>query len=114
MRLTLDILAADYELLRATRPFRGWRLPPANTLRFKVVKTPSRHGRHVQVGSDHTIEISKANVGTLSDLDRVMAHEMVHLYEGLHPDGAKSEHGARFRRLAKSVCKAHHWAEEGF
>ena len=41
LRLTPEILEGAYEFLRATPPFRGWRLPHADEVEFVV----SRH-RH--------------------------------------------------------------------
>ena len=100
---TPEMLAAAYELLRATPPLRGWRLPPADEVEFRVTRT--RH--QGAFNPPATISISAKRVATLDRLIVVMAHEMVHLHEHVTGCPGDAEHGHVFRRMAAQVCRYH-------
>jgi len=104
LHLTPPILEAAYELLRATLPFRRWKLPPGEEVAFKVTLTSSYSGATTIAGG-FRIELSAHRHGRLSHVITTMAHEMIHVYEGLH--GVRSHHGAGFMRAAMLVCRYH-------
>lgn len=105
LRLTPDMLAAGYDFLRATDPFRRWKLPEADDLGFHVV-------RHGSLSADFGVEkgipfirISEASNGHTVTLLSSIAHEMIHLRQYL--TGDRELHGQRFRRAAAQVCTVH-------
>lgn len=108
LELTPENLAACYEYLRSTRPFRGWKLPPASEVTFKVAKTKKTVGWYTFDGYRHYIYVSSSCVGTSHTLVEVMAHEMVHLDEKEKGTCRTDvEHSAHFNRKADLVCKHH-------
>ena len=116
--LTPQIIEGAYEFLRATPPFRNWKLPHADEVTFVV----SRHKLHVGYhrGSrrkiySHEIGISSACVGHTNTLLRTMAHEMIHQYQQrARTETPGAEHNAEFIRLARRVCRYHGWDEKEF
>lgn len=104
MRLTPQLLEAAYEFMRCTPPFRRWKLPPGETIKFKVTRSIGSRG---YARNANEIGVSSRNIGRTEALFMVMAHEMIHVYvfkRGLH---GRSEHGAEFLRCARLVCKHH-------
>lgn len=102
IHLTPQILEQAYELLRATPPFRGWKLPPADDVEFVVSRAKDRFADWSMSPGGHVYRISHRNITHMDTLLRIMAHEMCHAR-----DFSRSEHGASFHRLADQVCKAH-------
>ena len=106
LHLTPEILEAVYELLRVTPPFRGWKLPHADEVRFKVGTGLFVYGQHTACGqSDHEIMLSKDRHETLPMVILTMAHEMVHMHQA--QKGNRDAHGEHFRRYAAQVCRHH-------
>lgn len=114
LKLTPDMLAAAYDFLRLTAPFKSWRpkLPPSSELKFKVIKDPTVYADFGLVKDVPTIRVSVEGVGHTSTLLSTVAHEMIHLYQ--HLTGDKEVHGPRFKRKARSVCNAHGFDEKAF
>lgn len=108
-QLTPEVMAAAYELLRTTPPFKGWRLPPSTEVTFKVSRSPTASACiRVGPGVRPCIEVSARSVSTLLPLVMAMAHEMTHLNEHLSGDmRADCCHGYEYRRRAKRVCAVH-------
>lgn len=111
MRLTPEILAACYELLRATRPFDRWGLPPASEVRFVSVESMSG-GRgfadYTPLKRGHKIRVSEARHERLSRILETMAHEMCHVKQRCcRATRNSATHGKVFQRLADQVCKHH-------
>ncbi len=108
MKLTPAILEATYNFVRATPPFRNWRLPAGHQVRFRVLKTRKKLGVYQwdnQVG--HVVSVSEGKVSHTIVLVPLMAHEMVHLYQQMCGTDTKTEHNAEFIRLALIVCRHH-------
>ncbi len=107
MTLPLDpaMLEAAYEFLRATPPFRHWRLPAGDAIEFQVIASPGLRGRCVDNGDHQTIAISLRTIGHTHSLMMAMAHEMIHVRDNLA--GIRAHHGASFRRSAAVVCRYH-------
>ena len=110
--LTKDLLRGAYDFLRMTPPFKKWKLPPGEIVKFVVTRSPTVQGDHILVKGVHTIRVSCKKVGATSTLMELMAHEMVHVK--CDRDGVKSEHGADFKRAARLVCKYHGFDEASF
>jgi hypothetical protein len=115
--LTPQMLAAAYEYLRATPPFRRWKLPAAEQVKFCVIRARDRYGdhRHYRESDEHEIRLSLARIGHTQSLIETMAHEMVHAYEHhKNPKRPHGEHSNEWRRLAALVCKYHGFDPKSF
>ena len=118
LQLTPDTLEAMYDCLRAFYPFNKWKLPEGKNIhQFRVSKRKDQEGHYTRyVGTDkHIVSISSSRIGHFSSLAQVMAHEMIHLKQGI----AKTEtpnavHNAEFIRLSRIVCKRFGWDEKTF
>lgn len=113
-----EMIAAAYEYLRLSPPFRSWKLPPASEVKFKVSRRPSEFGRYQWCGTYHTISLSAKSIGQTETLLRYLAHEMIHLH--LEASGQESKrggmnvHNAAFRRYAARVCGVHGFDPKAF
>ena len=107
LHITPAMCEATYELLRATPPFRGWHLPHADDVVFKIVADRGLYGSHWYDPAGHEVRISYRNIKQVGTLVRVMAHEMCHMREVRLKARSDVAHGALFRRLATQVCKFH-------
>ena len=107
LHLTPDMLEKAYELLRTTAPFRGWRLPGGDAIEFKVAAFGTHLAHYQWTGTGHSISVSAKASAHLDTLMRLMAHEMIHLYQRIKKVENKNQHNADFRRRAKAVCRVH-------
>jgi len=105
LRLTPDMLAAAYEFLRTTEPFRAWKLPDSDELGFAVVRDPKMFADFGMENGVPVIRVSEAKNGFAITLLASVAHEMCHLRQ--ERIGDRSQHGAKFKRMAAQVCRAH-------
>lgn len=113
LHITPELCALAYELLRATKPFAKWKLPPAAAVEFTVNRSMDTRGfytyhAHRKTKSVHEIGVSVNCIGNLKSLVEVMAHEMIHLEERISctlTPGAM--HNSAFMRKAKTVCRIH-------
>lgn len=106
LHLTPEMLEAAYELLRATPPFRGWRLPAGDDVEFHVTRHVDIHGDCVDAGHAHVIRISERKHSTIQALLVTMAHEMCHMRQDIKAPH-EGEHGKIFKQLAQRVCRYH-------
>jgi hypothetical protein len=112
LRLTPDMLAAGYDFLRATEPFKRWKLPEADEVGFCTLRDRSIFG---DVGIEDgipIIRVSEARNGHAVTLLATLAHEMIHLRQFQLADSGN--HNALFRRLAVQVCRAHGFDPKAF
>lgn len=107
LRLTPDLLAAAYDFLRTTDPFKGWKLPRSGRVKFRVIKDPRRFADFGLENGTPTIRVSTARNGHASTLLSTVAHEAIHLHQYLKGLETKGEHNADFKRRAKRVCSHH-------
>lgn len=107
MHLTPEILEATYDWLRATPPFRRWRLPKAGDVEFRVLAARKLFGqcRAPEASKPWRIDISTRTVAHTITLVRTMSHEMCHMRADMQ--GEKSAHGPLWRKAADLVCKEH-------
>lgn len=130
LRLTPEVLEAAYEFLRITSPFKGWSLPHADDLEFRVTRHADRWG-HFDDGESEAralgkskpkasprpytcIAVSEIHVTNSLILLETMAHEMCHLHQHLIGSKAWPHHGPQFRALARRVCQVHGFKLETF
>ncbi len=114
--LTPQMLAAAYEYLRTTPPFKAWKLPHADEIELAVTLHRDREGDHCvyQRTTEHIIRVSAAAIKTTDALMQVMAHEMLHARQEITKTARRGGHNADFKRLAKRVCRYHGWDETKF
>ena len=112
LQLTPEALAAAYDYLRTTLPFRRWSLPPASEVEFCVTQHKGRFGDHTFFNGRHTIRVSTRKVGRTASLMETVAHEAVHVYCAQR--GIRSGHGAEFWKGAALVCRHHGFDEKTF
>ena len=105
LRLTPDMLAAAYDFLRTTAPFARWRLPESDEVGFVVVRDPRMFADFGMENGIPVIRVSEAKNGFTATLLSTMAHEICHLRQEMIGD--RSHHGAKFKRMAAQVCRAH-------
>ncbi len=107
--LTPEMLAAAYEYLRHTPPFKNWKLPEADEVEFSVTRHRDRFADHTLDRSQHRIRASSRHIKTTYALLQAVAHEMVHGYQdGIAKTGSRhTAHNAEFVRLSNRVCKLH-------
>lgn len=111
MRLTHQILESGYEFLRTTPPMRGWRLPHADEVEFKVSQR-NLHGEYTW--PPHRIEISAARHNHTNTILMSLAHEMVHLFQSIHKLDKGREHNEDFFERAALICRYHGWDKATF
>ena len=109
LKLSPEILRAGYEFLRATAPFKSWKLPHAEYVEFRVTDAVGEHGDYMLTKSGQDIiSLSQETLGHTINVIAVLAHELVHMK--MAHDGTIDEddlHGERFQKLAKLVCRHH-------
>lgn len=105
LRLTPDMLAAAYDFLRTTNPFKSWRLPESDALGFHVVRQPELSAAFGVEKGIPFIRVSEIHNGHAATLLATLAHEMIHLRQYL--TGDREHHGPRFKRMAVRICRAH-------
>jgi hypothetical protein len=110
--LTPDTLCAAYEYLRATPPFRRWKLPQGDQIEFRVTHEKSYVGQAIGGAEFPIIWISGHHVGRTQTLLETMAHEMIHVY--LDRKGVRAHHGAAFKSCADRICRYHGFDPRGF
>jgi hypothetical protein len=104
--LTPDMLEAAYEYLRASKPFRGMKLPHPDDLVFRVSRHADRFAHFWAVNNNHwELAVSEVNVDSTLILLPTMAHEMIHLYQ--EKNKLLGNHNEEFMRVAKLVCRYH-------
>lgn len=116
--LTPDRLQSIYDCIRSFPPFSKWKLPEGSEIhQFRVTKHSEQQGHYTRyIGTDkHIIAVSSRNIGHFSSLAQVMAHEMIHLHQGIQKtETPNTVHNAEFRRIAEQVCKRFGWDEKTF
>lgn len=115
IKISVEVLEATYELLRATDPFKRWKLPPADEISFRISRDTSNRGEfHVDAKGIPWITANERYHHTLDELLRTVAHEMCHLCDyrsGIRPDVV---HGWTFNKMADKVCKHHSFDRGAF
>jgi hypothetical protein len=114
LHLTPEILVQAYELLRATPPFKRWKLPHADEVEFRVAKLSEPHSAEYTFSNTvaHRITVCPVENDTLAELLCAMAHEMTHMRQYAGRPGPS--HGPTFKRLAAQVCRVHGFDEATF
>jgi hypothetical protein len=101
------MLAAAYDYLRTTLPFKNWKLPESDAVEFHVTRHRDRFGDHNAHRLAHIIRISSYHTKTTALLIETMAHEIIHAK--LAAKRGRSEHDEEFKYLSRRVCATHGW-----
>lgn len=111
LTLTPHSIAAAYDYLRTTPPFKGWNLPDSDAVEFAVTKHRDREGDHnvYQRIGEHIIRVSSHLIKTTDGLMQVIAHEMIHMHQEIAKTISRVPHNREFKRLATHVCRRHGW-----
>jgi hypothetical protein len=106
VNITPELVAATYDMLCQTAPFKGWGLPPSDDVRITVMRTREFYAdcSRNEKGEYH-LRVSQVKQRSLFFLIMTVAHEMVHIREA--QTGGNPSHGAAFRKLAMQVCRTH-------
>lgn len=103
-----DMLGPAYDYLRATKPFSGWKLPPADEVVFKIVPHKGHCAHYIMRGDGrHEIGLSAHWHPRHVMLLSTMGHEMVHMRQEIAGLRTRAMHNADFWRCADRICKAH-------
>lgn len=106
LTLTPDLLAATWDFLRQTQPFKGWRCyPESDEIGFAVIGASDTHGDFAVENFKPMVRVSAGSVAFTSTLLGVMSHEMAH-YRQWHM-GQKLTHGRSFIAMRKAICAIH-------
>lgn len=104
MKLTPEKLAEHYDWLRQTLAFRDLKFPPRERMIFKTTRDKKKRGYFRSLSNGWAIAISEEHNKTHGEVQKVMAHEMIHAHlEMICPDAA--HHGKEFQECADRVCK---------
>lgn len=122
MRPTPTMLAAAYVYLRETQPFKAWKLPPADKVRFGVCNSKKYFGYyrywHEGRALQHEIALSVLKVRSPQNVLMTMAHEMTHLHQrtAARRDGKRRSvsHSPEFWQMASEICAVHGWPVNDF
>lgn len=112
LHVSPEIARATYDMLRTTPPFRRWKLPSSEEVSF--VCKPMKVVGYCDMTKVPTIMVGINYIGTIDSLTRLLAHEMCHMRQWQVGQRSGAEHGARFAKLADSVCKYHGFDRKAF
>ena len=100
--LTPAVLAAAYEYLRATSPFKGWRLPHCDEVEFSVTRHRDRMADHTTYcyTLDHVIRASTYHIKTTNDLIEAVADTPTTVHNSFSASGPSSPASCRPVTLA--------------
>ena len=107
MHLTPAMLRACYAFLRDTPPFRRWRLPDPDAIKFRVLVTKEFFGQCTSCGGKYEIDVSVGKVGHTITLIKTMAHEMAHMRADII--GGGMGHGKVWQGLIDQISRHHGW-----
>jgi len=118
LHITPEMVEACYDFLRTTPPYKGWKLPPGEMIKFVISLSPKHFAQYWWNGSQHVIEISANSIAHIDTLVEKLCHEMIHLeleIKGLESKtGGANVHNAAFRKRAALVCKYHGYDPKAF
>ena len=117
MLVTPARLRAVYVMLVQFPPFNRWSLPPAGEVVFYNITDPKDHGAYNFEKGKHRIGVNGETCADLIHVERVMAHELVHLRQellGRRPSTKDDQHNREFYRMARLVCRNLGYQSEGF
>lgn len=116
--ITKETVMAAYEYSRTTPPFRAWKLPPAEVVKWHISKSIQHFAQYWWDGEHHHIEVSSRGIGSTSILIEKVHHEIIHLHLKMikkeSKNGGPNVHNKHYRRKAARVCLIHGWDVKAF
>lgn len=108
MNITPYHLEAAYEFMRISEPFAEMKLPHADAVEFRVIKSKRFYGWHMRnEQGTNIIALSSQNVTHTNTIMMFMAHEMIHLAQAEKNSTTKAMHNKEFYEIARKVCDLH-------
>lgn len=104
--VTVKRMRAIYTMLLAFPPFDRWDMPPADQVRFFVLRDLRAMGVY-NSGDKHHIGIHPDTHWTLHTFVATMAHEMAHMRQeiiGKRPATKDEQHNRAFYAIARQIC----------
>lgn len=99
LKVSEGLLRAAYEFVRATDP-KFWRkLPHADEVDFKVIKSKTHFGDC----DGEALRVSSAKHSHAVTILATVSHEMAHMLDFI--EGGDGAHGVKFHKLARRICK---------
>jgi len=114
LHVTPAMIEAVYELLRTTPPFRGWKLPHADDVEFGVTQSHHFFGVTRRQDGKFSVHVSCRKNKQLGTLIATVAHEMIHIRQGVIGEWHGPDHGKTFHRMADQVCRWHQFDRGAF
>lgn len=106
INVTPQQCAAVYDMLCTLPPFNSIpNMPTAEEIEWRCVNRMDIYGQY-QALDPHVITVSTALVGHLETLIKVIAHEMVHLWQVMDLSVTKAQHNANWYKKARKVCNS--------
>lgn len=105
--VTVKRMRAIYTMLLSFPPFDRWDLPPADEVKFIVLKDLRTHGTYNSFAR-HEIGIHPDTHWTLLTFIATMAHEMAHMRQemtGKRPATKDEQHNRAFYSIARQICQ---------
>jgi hypothetical protein len=110
LSLTPLRLAAVYGMLREFPPFCRWGLPPAEEVKFRLLRTKRWDADWWIEGGRHHIRLSEERAGHLDTVAMAIAHEMLHVKQRVDRTETNGvQHNEEFRRLGERICRRYGW-----
>lgn len=105
MIVTEEALRAAYQLLKTTA-FKGIKLPSAKRVTFKVARLKKYHALYEW--PEHIMTVN-ADTESISDMLKIVAHEMIHAALEQNAECDHDKHDDNFIELANQVCRELKW-----
>ena len=105
MIVTPKSIKAAYDILRVTA-FLGVKVRPSSKVKFVSKRMKKYHGLYHW--PEHRMEID-SQIGTVSKLLHVVAHEMTHSVLDSHGNDDHPQHDENFQRVADTICSIMGW-----
>lgn len=113
LTLTPELLAASWDFLRETQPFKGWRCyPESDEVGFAVIGARDTYGEFVVENYKPLVRVSSTTVGHTNTLLSIMAHEMAHYRQWKR--GEETTHGRSFASMRQAICRRHGFDHKTF
>lgn len=106
-------MEAVYELIRILPPFKGYKLPPADDIEFRVFDRDHTRDWAVYEAFPRRISVNNAKHGQLNPLIGSIMHECLHLHQCLNR-GGEVGHDEWFNRTAKRICRLYGYDTKTF
>lgn len=102
--LTPEYLGILYTAFSQIPPFHVYPLPPADQVKFSVIKNPKVHGTFLE-GEVMEIEISSGSCIHFDVIQSTLLHEMTHMALYIVGDKGYGNHGKSFNKIRDAYAR---------